>query len=110
MNNTMNLYVQETWIDRTQGCGAGESDVYETRYDAPGALYRAMQQEYGRCVSRVYVDGTDGAPHAIGWVFLQAARYEDTHERYLRETWVTVHQAPPTRTIKYHYASEEGAP
>ncbi len=100
-----NLYIEENWIDRTRNCGLGDSDIYESFTDNRGELYRAMQREYGRCVGKVRIDRTDGTTQEIGWVFRQRARYEDTREFYLRETWVTVHEAPPTKTIEYHYAS-----
>jgi hypothetical protein len=96
------LYAQETWIDRTRNCGLGESDVYETFSNEAGDLYRAFQREYGRCMSRVYVDTPDGAK-AIGWVFIQRTKYSDSPKTFLRETWITLHTAPPEHSIKYHY-------
>ena len=87
---TDNLYVQETYLNATEGHVIGESDVYETFTDDPGELYRAMRREYGRCISKVYVDSPNG-PRAIGWVFQARDKYEDTGETYLREVWVTVH-------------------
>jgi hypothetical protein len=61
-------------------------------------------REYGRCQSTVYIDTEDGAK-AIGWVFVKRMPYSDApNESYLQETWVTVHEAPPTRTVEYHYA------
>lgn len=98
-----NLYVQETYINRTEGYRFGDSDVYESQYDDKGDLYRAVRREYGRCVSRVYVDSNEGAK-PIGWVFVKRDKYEDTGESYLREVWVTIHKAPPTKTVEYHYA------
>lgn len=100
-----NLFIQEGWINATEGHGIGDSDVYETFTDDRGELYRSLQKEYGRCTGRVYVDGADGGPpKAVGWVFLQRATYEDCNETYLRETWVTIHSAPPVKTIEYQYA------
>jgi hypothetical protein len=76
-------------------------------YDADerGALYRALVKEYGRCISKVYVDREGAPPLAIGWVFRGRQRYTDTGEPYLRETWVTRHKGPPTVTTTPHYAS-----
>ncbi len=98
-----NLYVQETYRNATEDHGIGESDVYETFTDSPGDLYRAMQREYGRCVSKVYIDKAGGPPLAIGWVFQGRDKYEDTDETYLREVWVTLHDAPDTVTREHHY-------
>jgi hypothetical protein len=104
----MNLYIQESFINKTEGYRFGDSDVYETFTDDRGELYRSLQKEYGRCVSKIYVDRTDGGPpKAIGWVFEGRARYEDTGERYLREVWVTLHERQPTKTVEYHYAVED---
>ena len=98
-----NLYIQETYINKTKGYRFGESDVYESAYDDKGDLFRALRREYGRCASRVYVD-TDKGSKPIGWVFEGRAKYDDCNETYLRETWVTIHDAPPTKTVEYHYA------
>lgn len=55
-----------------------------------GDLYRALQSEYGRCTSKVYIDGSDGRPVHVGWYFISRERYQDTGEPYLRGTWATV--------------------
>lgn len=99
----MSLYVQETYINATEGYSFGESDVYETYFDTTGDLYRNCVREFGRCVGKVYVDPVDGGPPLQrGWVFQGRRRYEDTNEPYLREVWVMVHDAPPTVTREYH--------
>lgn len=98
------LYVQESWVNLTEGHRTGDSDVYETFTDDRGELYRAMQNEYGRCTGRVYVDQKDAPPKNVGWVFLKRARYDDSpKETFLLETRVTIHNAPPTRSVEYHY-------
>jgi hypothetical protein len=95
------LWVNEAWVNATKDYRIGESGVYETCYEDKGKLYRAMVREYGRCTGHVYID-----PDAkvVGWVFLKRKEYEDTHETYLAETWVTVHTAPDTVTRTAHYA------
>src|SRR3990167_4033330 len=98
-----NLWAQESYVDRTQNCGSGESDVYETSCETRGELYHRMRQEYGRCTGKVYID-TKGKARAIGWVFVKSARYTDTQEHYVAETWVTVHTGAPARTVEYAYA------
>lgn len=98
-----NLYAEETSINRTKGYRWGDSGVYETCHETRGALYRAMRKEHGRCVGKVHVE-CKGKTLDIGWVFLKLDRYEDTREKYLRETWVTVHAAPPKKTVEYQYA------
>ena len=98
------LYVSESYVNATENSLFGDSEVYETSYDTPGDLYRAMQREYGRCTSKVYIDA-EGGPKQVGWVFQSRQRYEDAPDTYLREVWVTVHEAPPTKTTEYHYAA-----
>ena len=100
-----NLYVRENWIDVDRNCGMGSSDVYETMHDNTGDLYRALVKQYGRCVSRQYIDDKSGNTKQIGWVFQKRSKYEDCNETYLLETWVSVHDAPPTKSVEYHLHS-----
>lgn len=99
----MGIFVQESYVNRTEGHGIGESDVYETFADDSGELFRAMRAEYGRCVGSIYVDGEDGKVRRIGWVFQGRDRYQDADETYLREVWVTLHERMPevTTTVTY---------
>jgi hypothetical protein len=78
--------------------------VYETRFDKPGELYRFLVREFGRCISKMYVEMKDGTSKHIGWVFQKRQKYDDSKEKYLAETWVSLHEGPPERSIKYHYA------
>ena len=98
---TDNLYVQKSFVNRTEGYRFGDSDVYESFTDDAGELYRSLQREYGRCEGRVYVD-RDGKTTPVGWIFVKLDEYEDTRERYLREVWVTLHDGPPTVTTRHH--------
>lgn len=100
-----NLFVQESYVNVTAGHRLGESDVFETYTESRGELYRDMQREYGRCTGRVYIDDSNGKnPKAIGWVFQKRQQYDDCNERFLMETWVTVHTGPATKTVSYSYA------
>jgi hypothetical protein len=99
-----NLYAQETWINRTENYRSGDSDVYETGFADPGDLYREFQKEYGRCTGKVHVDAPDGKILDVGWVFQKRKKYTDVNETYLLETWVTLHTAPPKRSVTYNYA------
>jgi hypothetical protein len=125
----MSLSIREEWVEVRRApvdadgaetederrIGLGESGVYETAYDTPGELYRALQgrsrrsweESMGRCTGKVYVD-MDGKARHVGWVFLRRRTYEDSPKTYLQETWVTVHDAPDTVTRTPHYASLEG--
>ena len=99
----MSIYINEAWIQRDledlKGVHCGETRVYETRFDSRGELFKSLQKEHGKCVSKLYHDDHG----AIGWVFEKKSHYEDTREEFLLETWVTLHTAEPTKTIKYHY-------
>lgn len=64
-----------------------------------GALYRALQREYGRCQSSVYIDRANGETERVGWFFVSRQRYEDTGEPYLRGAWVTVLERPRARYL-----------
>lgn len=100
-----NLLAQETCRNATANYIMGESDVYETFTDDRGELFRALRRHYGGCTGKVYVETAEGE-RAVGWVFQKTDRYEDTDEPFLREVWVTLHTAPPTRTVQFHYAEE----
>jgi len=85
----------------------GDSGVYETWTDDTGKLYRSLQHEYGRCIGKMYIDRKDSAI-AIGWVFLKRMQYSDCKETYLQETWVSLHNGPPVKTVEYNYHSIGG--
>lgn len=100
----MGLQISETWIDRTRDIGMGESGWYEPWTSDRGRLYRELVKEHGRCTGKVYVDRKVAAtsdpttsahvldPMQVGWCFVKRARYDDTRETYLCETWVTVRE------------------
>ena len=95
----------------------GEDPMYDTGYETPGELYRALQgrsrtrpwePSMGRCTGKVYVNGADGKPQHVGWVF-EARNPEpvnrgDEQPTGLRVAWVTVHDGPDTVTRTPHYA------
>lgn len=88
-----NLWIQETFENATTEVVFGESRPYETYCETRGELYRDLRGEYGRCISKVYVDrGAEVIP--VGWVFQKRMQYEDSPEYYLRNVWVTVHPSP----------------
>ncbi len=97
-----NLFVNETWVNATKGYQIGDSDVYESFTDNPGELFRSLQSEYGRCVSKMYSDSKEGTK-CIGWVFEKRQKYDDCNETYLAETWVSIHDVPPVKSIQYQY-------
>jgi hypothetical protein len=105
------MRIRETWIDATREAGIGESGWYEPYTDDRGELFRAMQREYGGCVSKVYREVPQGdasanpgvaAPAADrqaivtetgGWVFSKRQQYTDSNATYVAETWVEVDES-----------------
>jgi hypothetical protein len=85
-----NIYIQETWIDQKNKSIIGETDIYETFTDSKGKLFKALQNEYGRCISKIFVDDLDGKTKQVGWVFEKKQKYDDVNEFFILETWITI--------------------
>tara|TARA_R100000781_G_scaffold19445_1_gene14937 strand:+ start:766 stop:1068 length:303 start_codon:yes stop_codon:yes gene_type:complete len=93
----MGLCIQEIFINETEGCRFGESDIYETSYQNIGKLYRSLIKEHGKCTGKMYREPHD---KQIGWVFLKKDKYENSKEFYLKSTWVMVYAKKPTISTK----------
>src|SRR5690606_25214162 len=102
----MALYVQETYVNASEGYIFGESPVVEAGTDVLRLRYGALVGEFGRCVGKADIDGPDGKAIAVGWVFVKRMRYQEVSQTYLQETWVTVHKRPPSS--RYHYLPRTG--
>jgi hypothetical protein len=65
-----NLWLQEHYQYSTgdECWSGGDSGQFETWSDVPGKLFRALQKEYGKCVSYVYLSTPKG-DQPVGWVF-----------------------------------------
>lgn len=96
----MNIIAEFNYVNKTKGYRIGDDSPQETRFETTGELFKFCQKEFGRCVSKQYI----GDGQQIGWVFEKNVRYTDCNEYYLQETWVSIHEALPERTIKYHFA------
>ena len=99
------MLIQEVFINKTEGYTIGNDGPYKSFTDNTGELFLSLQREYGRCVSRQYVD-PDAKP--IGWVFQKKMRYEDAKtnkptDYYVLEVWVTLLDEPDMITTKRHY-------
>lgn len=92
------IHVQETCLNADRGYRYSESEIYETPYtpERRGELFRALVAEWGRCTGKVYVDLPNAPATPVGWVFESRAKYEDSDDTYLRETWVTLYEGPVT--------------
>jgi len=103
------MLIKETWREKREYNDdfhyliIGESDLYEPYTDNIKELFQNLQREYGKCVSKIYIDDANGKAQAIGWVFEKKQKYTDCDEYYLAETWVELHEQEPDKTIKYHY-------
>ena len=97
-----NIFAQFEHVNADKGYRFGDDSVIETRFETKGELYKYCLSEYGRCVSKIYVDPDGAKP--IGWIFIKREKYTDCDETYLQETWVTVHIATPKKSIEYFYA------
>ena len=96
------LYIQETYVNKTENHLIGETDVYEAYSNNVGGLFKSLRKIYGRCVSGQYID-MKGKTIRIGWVFEKRQKYEDCNETYLSETWVSLHDGPPEKSTTYKY-------
>ena len=86
-----NIVMKESWVNATEGHRMGDSDWYESYTDNEGELFRSLQKEYGRCVSKVYIDQPNESlnPLPVGWVFQKKVEYSDVQGQYfVRETWI----------------------
>lgn len=88
------IEVKETWVsvEGKKRYQIGTSGWYESFAEETGELFRACQREYGRCISRMYVDVAvafhKAKAKAIGWVFEKRKQYSDCDKTYIQETWI----------------------
>ncbi len=98
------MFIQESYLNATDGYIFGESDVYECWTDDVGEIFRNCQREYGGCTGPVFIDDVNGVSRKIGWVFSRTEKYEDSRDTYVREVWVTLHeQTPVTKTTNFYH-------
>lgn len=102
----MSLFIRETFVNDTENVIFGEGPWIDSMYDTVGSLFRALSREYGRCVSKMYVDKVDGRVEQTGWVFEKRMRYEGARrdydtgryresDYYIRHVWVHVSTTDP---------------
>ena len=101
-----NLWIRETYVNRTEGYIVGQTDPYESFTDDIGTLFQNLQKEHGRCDSKQYTEYKDGSSVQSGWVFQRKEKYTDCDDTYIKETWVTVWKVPPTH-IPEHWEGGE---
>jgi hypothetical protein len=96
------MLIEEIYTDYTNNLRLGESGIFKPFTEDIGELFKSLQSEYGRCISKVYIDIEDKAC-PIGWVFQKRVKYDDCNETYLRSVWVTLHNEKPTVKTTYNY-------
>lgn len=115
------MYIEETYISKEniydeKGAIFGQSDPYEPFTDDIGRLFRELQQEFGRCQSRMWVEFKDKSKkeRPAGWVFVKRKKYSDSRngETYLQETWVTLLEKEKCTecgrpVYRYHFLDQE---
>lgn len=82
------LMVREDYVNATEGHIFNSSSWQTSFADTPSELYRIVRAEFGRCISKAYIDQDDGGALAIGWVFVKRVKYDDCSETFLQETWI----------------------
>lgn len=112
------LKIRETYVNETKGHQFGQSEVMDAYADTVGELFRDMQEEFGRCISKMYRDVAGRPPIQVGWVFQKRMVYEDArrpyteNDYYLREVWVEVfteYETQTTVTMAHPWARQKEA-
>ncbi len=113
-----NLFIDIAQVNETKHYHLCDHSFEETRFDDMGELYRSLVKEYGKCVSKQYIDVND-KPTQIGWVFEKRVVYDDvrpgkslkhmTQEdkdkcSFICSTWISVHSSKPSVTRISHFA------
>ena len=93
------MKLRTVMVNKTEGYRFGDEviDEKDMRMDLredKGHLFRFLQREYGRCVSKIYSEFPmgDGTYLTVthGWVFEKKMQYTDCRKTYLQETWVSI--------------------
>lgn len=94
------FWIKETLTNEDEGYIFGEGYWVESDADTLGELFKRLQSEYGRCVSKQYSERHNAADVQSGWVFEKISHYEDTGKPFKQHTWVSVSStAPQKRTV-----------
>ena len=104
------MLVSVSYVNATEGHRIGDEPPHEPFTTDLGKLYRYAVREWGRCTGRVYIDGPNGDPIPVGWIFVKRVEYEDAHRisdpakrSYLQEVWITLYAREDEVTRTHHY-------
>jgi hypothetical protein len=87
------LLMREVHVDADKDWRLHETPYYRPFTEDRGTLFRSLQREFGRCISKVYAETADG-DRPIGWMFQKKEQYTDTGrygrpaQYYTHEVWV----------------------
>jgi len=96
------MYISVEHVNEDRHYRFGDSEPFECDAETPGEVYKAMMSQYGRCISKMFVDSVDGKKSKhIGWVFEKRMKYDDSNDTFKCHTWVSLHEKPPTVQIHY---------
>ena len=84
--------IKTTHINKDQNCVTSEYDypLEDSIIDNLKDLYHFGLKEYGKCISKIYIDDKQGNPSHIGYMFVKKMKYEDCNEYFLCETWLSL--------------------
>lgn len=91
----MHIDIEQINVDEKASYGRYTETIDGTRKE----IFSLLSREYGRCISKVYIDRADGSTAAIGYCFQKRERYTDTGASFLCETWVSFCEVVPETHI-----------
>lgn len=94
----LNLFIRESYINVDNNSRYGDSDWYESSCISTSELYRTLVKDFGRCVSKVYID-KDGKSIQVGWIFQKRCKYDDCKDTFIREVWIDVSTVKPEKKL-----------
>ena len=97
------ILIQETCFNVSENYTLFESDVFESFTDSVDELFLELQNEFGLYVNKLF-EGDDDV-NQVGWVFQKKGKCEDSGEKFVQETWVTLHEKLPVKKVEYHFKS-----
>ena len=95
-----NLHIQELWTATTQTKQIGQSESDKTFSGNMGDLLDQLRDQYGRVISRVYLDSATG-DQLIAFVFQQKIKADSA--TVIRQTFVTIRQNPVNDSLICHF-------
>lgn len=113
-----NLFIEVVQENGTRNYRISDPVLSETKYTDKSTLYKALVKEYGRCISKMYVD-VSGRPTQIGWCFARRELYSDyrlnkqikslskeerDEKTFICVTWVSIHTRKPETQVIPHFA------